>query len=1634
MGKQDGTSPSALATGSLHASPTLAVARAALDGNRLVVTPPVATTLTSVLHQHGLTPRPQTAQVQGASVSIPEGALATRRETAALLPLDIGLPVATGAPLATSSTLGPFSGVAGPFWLDLHLPAKTLQVRHASFAQPLLVVTRGRLLPGAARSISLDGGTVWILARSLCRDAPEGTYVGFTIATGRIDFPRAPSVSDSTVTVSGTLDLKLAATPHDPRTTDIAGNSTSSIEPPSTASLTWKDGAVEVELGNGSCSCYGQTFGLTSPARVFEWQAEIHGLTLAFADSTPGVFDASRIHGPLVQARGRASVSAAWLLPGYSPPDTDHWSEAAGPGWWSLALRETVTARWGGAPVAAKLPAARAVVDRGQFWLIDHAATADSIDYPLSLWTERGGRVPLELKFGDSFRFAFGSGSAAGDTVAVGCAPIVNSRRPVTVAGEALAANRFDGGVLILGAAGGGPWSVHVSGARTVGAARHAISLQNALLTVADPAGASLEGTTSDGRDVGSGTLRILLACYGWLPTLPDPYVSNIRPGTPWATPKPIEVALRWGSATGAPQMSFHGGLGAPTVALGQPSSPAPAPAQQPGPRGVPTQVAQGRARPPVAVQPSLTHVETPPAAPALIKEAVAAEARLDATLKLNTEVPGSRGARLLDVSGAKDLIGVGLNVAENAGEATFALDGNAVVTPLGNVAALMLPQVQWEPVRTLEIDNTSVPPFPARLDFIDDGGPTLVTADTRTLVASVPDLVVDAVIDAYSASPSTAVKVVTTLPFGLAARFELKVRPKRLAEDVDDQIDLVMPAFHDQALAGARQLKLVAGRPHLPGQSNAFESLARDSAGLLQHAGIGSDGHLQRGGPLPQEVATLFDGSFTGFVPLTRLDLSGYGESCFSEWGDPGALATIGKAQFQVLVGRTALEIVKAVSVIYPWGITVTRTITIERRGGGGVIRRDSGWQASSDGVFRFPLDRGEADTPAAHYIIDVEPGLLRGLSDVHDIRDAGGAPIQFGSGDNRVSLVPVLFDARATLARARRADGSYDTTSADAEAVLGFLQELPNGRRLTADELAAMFGVLRDPDAPDGGAVGGRLDAELELANSHFTFRARRLEVAYRSTSPQALVGVVRGTPIFTQAGAWGVARRSVSASGEATEATSVEEARGTPLVTTGKLDPGTSTASTIAIAATGGTPRAVDVGTFLFRDPDDVYKQTSEARREYGFLQSSPAHALFFPDPYLASRGATEITPSSPLELADPFLRTTTKGVFPASSASLRLGRAPFRIEATGALTGGYGTPAAPIDLPAGTPGSLPLNSAGSRYAQYNRAKLGWVVTADSWQFELENVQVWSDILGLAQVIGFSADLSAGTGLRPQLKNIANLFGGALSDGLATAAKWLCPPDPDGTSIDLGATNTPCENVVSIGLSANTGFAKTKLPTNASTHGGGEGGGEHSNAEVEFGFDMLQRFSREMVSRGDTETAVSIGMDLTVTVPLTPYLIKLGAALEIELAQGGDATFDVTAFVGFGIGYENVFTVEAVIKLGVDLKIEPTDVLIGFLIGVELEIDLVKDFPIVDVLAELEFLGYPQPGLVEDAIFVRDEHTHALTAERTDLGKKIGDVWTGRGDYFIGHGSVLLHVTVLFVFTVDQEWEQDFATRSS
>ena len=485
-----------------------------------------------------------------------------------------------------------------------------------------------------------------------------------------------------------------------------------------------------------------------------------------------------------------------------------------------------------------------------------------------------------------------------------------------------------------------------------------------------------------------------------------------------------------------------------------------------------------------------------------------------------------------------------------------------------------------------------------------------------------------------------TPVAFRTTLPFGLVAAVQLQPRPA--APRLADLYQLVRPSFPDDDLVGGLHITAIAegGRPDHGGVSPMFAGRMRqliNGVDLASGAALGLSVLGSTADPAGS-VETVFNNDMAAHprVPVGRFDLSGYGGSNFSDWNNPfAAFAEAAKVQFRVVVGRTTLEVIKVNSVLHPWGIRVTRSITVERRPGGGVIRRDSGWQAFTPGLLDYRyFDTATNSIVVAPYRFDA--GLFRGLFDVRTIRPAPGSPFTAAG----ATMIPYYFDAEVAL------EGPVRTR---ASGVLGYLQTVPNG---TPAATAALRSLIETQ-----GPIGGPIDAWIDFGGSGLPFRARRVEVGLAiDGSDPIFVATVRGVPRLPRTGAWSVVTRPVAgAPPDGGEAVAVPESRGVPLIRRYPVRYVAGDTASYDAPPLDGPPSTA--GDYRFADAADLLTPTAPAN-DYGLLQSTPTHAFLFPRPHVAASQPPRIDSTAASALADIVARTTSKGAFPPRQNTIEL----------------------------------------------------------------------------------------------------------------------------------------------------------------------------------------------------------------------------------------------------------------------------------------------------------------------------------------------------------------------------------------
>jgi hypothetical protein len=921
--------------------------------------------------------------------------------------------------LLPTRRLGPVKTHDGiDVWFNIYLPAHRMEIWEPGGSQPAVVLTSGRvpLLRRGALLVDIDAGTVWILGRLLDGALPANAYVGFKVSGGSFRLAGDTAINgdrlDVTAPINGPLKLELAP--------DVvaaaAGGCTgaaAAVNLPQSLTIEFSGGASTVKGGSGSAQLWGQTFELGAPTGSWTFIPELWTLVLGYS-VTPTNLDINPGSNDLVHFEGNGAVVAAGLgFPVVVATSPDILGAVAHSAEWELHV-EGLSARW--YVPESRLHALKTTwIGISAFGVRLFAAQVPAlvpaVEHSYSLWAAAPGvhRIPWKQTYSAPFRLLYGCHVVDGQYLLVTGEAAVSIDRPVITDGSPLRTPTKDGIVLLRQLAG--QTDAVLAASITPGAEEQQLALMNALVWTTRPTVIYARGPLVDATNIDAGRALLSLPVTSWVPTLPDPYVSNglirhaERRGPTMGT---LYCQIVWTAPEDA-SVSFEGKLnGAPALGERAHSSGDPRPARsQNGADVGPTQAEQDQLSLDRKAQSQRKDAQNEELQERGRRAKIAQQENTKSRAVVDALVgEGTPRLFLLDVSTNQDLLGVALNGSQKdpaggvaVGSTDFDVANMAVRAEVGAMRVLALPQVQWEPVRTLDADQDifTMGWFPTPLASATDGGATQIAARSQKLMPVIPEDTLQGTIDAFHDGLPVAIR--TTFPFGLIAA--LRLQAQDTAQRKADRYHLTRPDFPSKQSRGGIQITALAegGRPDDGGISPMFEGATRqllNGVDLASGAPLGLSvlgETLQPAG----SVETIFNNDMTAHprVPVSRVDISGYGGSSFSDWNNPfAAFAEAAKVRFQVVVGRTSLEVIKVNSVLHPWGIRVTRSITIERRSGGGVIRRDSGWQAFTPGIFDYRyIDSGLGSIVVAPYRFDA--GVFCGVFNVRIIRRAPGVPL---------------------------------------------------------------------------------------------------------------------------------------------------------------------------------------------------------------------------------------------------------------------------------------------------------------------------------------------------------------------------------------------------------------------------------------------------------------------------------------------------------------------------------------------------------------------------------------------------------------------------------------------------------------
>jgi hypothetical protein len=626
--------------------------------------------------------------------------------------------------------------------------------------------------------------------------------------------------------------------------------------------------------------------------------------------------------------------------------------------------------------------------------------------------------------------------------------------------------------------------------------------------------------------------------------------------------------------------------------------------------------------------------------------------------------LPGNR--LLVDVSGSANLWGVSFSdtipgnrtqLAESLGfPASFPYRiKNMDLVSSGRMSRLFtLPHIQWEPV--MRVENTLVPEadvVPPIINFSNNGNPTRISSAQKAEVILAPKKLYQFILDGFNkVEKPHGAAANFTLPFGICAFAYFN--PNKIVGLPSAKACANEPAFTSKKtgeLSGGMQLHINA----LPVTPLKGKSVADKQAYFIGSATQMPTAADNSNNILGQKILSQFaefSNSFTAKVPLERIDFSGYGASIFSNWLNESAnFGRVSQVKFDVLVGRTAHEVIQIKSILFPWAVPVVRSIVIQRKNTGIVTRYDSGWVAQGPGEFDFRshTDIGGIRPEGNPY--NFHPGMVKGIYNVREIRELPDTmdllienklkqKIRFSgvyfNGDIQIeNIIKGGLPKTATIPQRVHSVGQFGYV------MLADPKFVNDTTKLTELFPAESFkNLLTNPKI--GGSLGGPVNAVMNIASTGQRMQVSRVDISASSEANTTFVVAVRGTIELPKEGSWTVVKCLPSK-----DIIPLNPAEAVPVIRNGLLN-----------IITGNI--AFNNSSHCLGDPAEIDKYAPLAAApalQYSLLQTTGTQKLLFRRPSFSEKIPQKMATDTP-DLADAFRLLKCKTVFPNLSGTLSL----------------------------------------------------------------------------------------------------------------------------------------------------------------------------------------------------------------------------------------------------------------------------------------------------------------------------------------------------------------------------------------
>ncbi|WP_282153326.1 hypothetical protein [Ruegeria atlantica] len=1158
------------------------------------------------LAEHGLS----WDRIDGAERVLRSGSdrvVAVRRVPIFSTQLNDALPAWTSG-LAAEVVIGPVRDAFGrDIWIHIFRVVRQVRFVRAPGGAPFLSaphVQFASVFHSAAQvDHDLAGGSFW-MATNLFATVAGDTYTGIRIKGGSLSFSSPIAVNGDEVVVPTNVTCKLDIL-LDPPAQGISGvpldhagaDARASIfDPPEALQIAIGPGGNQIEAtADATIGGFGEEVKLTPAQSAAQYLPEFNRLLVPMTPTetefTVTASDAKdfAIAGEAPITGGGLALPAARIAPALL-------GEAAGVGALMLQIDPGLSAQISSETALGQLGLTTLMVDQERLALTALQAEQDGRRTLIEIGdVTPASRAEIGRATQGSVRyFAQTGGQEAVQYVAdVSLRPDL----PRDVAGDRVPLRLLDAVVIIAQIGDIGALAIY---GRNHADQRRCFQIKNGLLRTNDPINALLYGFF-DGERINSGALWAGYRLEGIVPTLPDPYAANVGIGDTSEKRGAQLLISRFAVQPGSRTLDFF--------------LPGPAPVAAPnnGDTGASMDLLSNSGAAvasvtdvSIAARPNTAAAAADPSWGKALGDALDFEFVPKITLLDVSSGAGQFGVALRPPRGPRDPIGVS-STAPTAVSQVVAIEDLAFEVDPNWMVLLTLPAVQWEPAVVVPPEPADAIAFPERVVFLNSGVPAVIDLPDGDRVPFAPVPAYDAILDRLRGDTHPSSRARVTLPFGMIASARLTA-PTDTERGV--RVQETRPEAPDD-MQGAHQLSIRARdrtlarrqTPAMPGHTvqlpvavpadvpGAPVSILGTSATSIFNSSLGA------GSPS------------TALVPVTRLDLSGYGESIFSKWNNPlNATTQVEKVELDVPVGRTAREVVTVKSVLVPYGVPVVRTITLQRKADAIVGRSDTGWVAGGDGLYDFP-----------GLGLITHPGVVSRITNVTEIAETGQIVTANGQ-----DFMAVYFQGDLVM------DGA--DTPVPVKQHLGYV-------RITADPPA--FDVATYTDLINQvGPMCGPVEAVCAVAGGEQKMRMNRVGIAVAGTE---FAMTAWGSLVFP-GGEWSVLE-TLDASGAPSP---VPEDEGLPLIRRG------------AAGLPTGEP-------YRFADPEDLF--AVNPAKDYGILHSMGMQRAFFRRPRIEPTEPNRIVSTERPIIADPFVLADSLSMFPEQSDCIPFPNANFALVADG-----------------------------------------------------------------------------------------------------------------------------------------------------------------------------------------------------------------------------------------------------------------------------------------------------------------------------------------------------------------------------